>query len=145
MLVCTIVKGIFRVWNTIVVSRLGHIVGYDLRMEFYRQVLRLDVANFTEAGRGDLMNRCTSDLNSISQGVQRLFGQALLEPLKMLVCFGIAAWVSWRLLLLTIIIAPLAGYSIHWLGKALKRTHRRAMQELRRSTKRSPKRWAASS
>jgi hypothetical protein len=29
---------------------------------------------------------------------------------------GIAAWVSW-LLLLTIIIAPLAGYSIHWPGK----------------------------
>ena len=41
------------------------------------------MANFTEAGRGDLMNRCTTDLNSISQGVQRLFGQVLLEPLKM--------------------------------------------------------------
>ena len=48
----------------------------------------------------------------------------------MIVCFGIAAWISWQLLLLTIIIAPLAGYSIHWLGKALKRTHRKAMQEL---------------
>ena len=30
----------------------------------YRQVLRLDMANFTEQGRGDLMNRCTSDLGS---------------------------------------------------------------------------------
>jgi subfamily B ATP-binding cassette protein MsbA len=130
VLVCTIVKNLFRVWNTIVVARLGNLVGYDLRMDFYRQVLRLDMANFTEAGRGDLMNRCTSDLNSINQGVQRLFGQALLEPLKVVVCFGIAAWISWRLLLLTIIIAPVAGYSIHWLGKALKRTHRKAMQEL---------------
>jgi ATP-binding cassette subfamily B protein/subfamily B ATP-binding cassette protein MsbA len=99
-------------------------------MKFYNQVLRLDMASFTEAGRGDLMNRCTSDLNSINQGVQRLFGQALMEPLKVVVCFAIAAWVSWQLLLLTIIIAPVAGYSIHWLGKALKRTHRKAMQEL---------------
>jgi ATP-binding cassette, subfamily B, bacterial MsbA len=130
VLICTIVKGLVRVWNGIVVARLGHVVGYDLRVDFYRQVLRLDMANFTEAGRGDLMNRCSSDLNSISQGVHRLFGQALLEPLKMLVCFGIAAWVSWRLLLLTIIIAPLAFYSIRYLGRALKRTHRRAMQEL---------------
>jgi ATP-binding cassette subfamily B protein/subfamily B ATP-binding cassette protein MsbA len=130
VLICTVVKGLFRVWNSIVVARLGHIVGYDLRMDFYSQVLRLDMANFTEAGRGDLMNRCTSDLNTISQGVQRLFGQVLLEPLKMGVCFGVAAWVSWRLLLLTIIIVPPAAYSIHWLGKALKRTHRRAMQEL---------------
>lgn len=130
VLVCTLVKGMFRIWNGVLVSRLGYIVGYDLRMEFYRQVLRLDMASFTEKGRGDLMNRCTSDLASVGQGVQRLFGQALLEPLKMLVCFGIAAWISWRLLLLTIVIAPLAGYAIHWLGKALKRTHRRAMQEL---------------
>lgn len=130
VVVCTIVKGVFRIWNSIVVSRLGNIVGYDLRMDFYRQVLRLDMANFTEAGRGDLMNRCTTDLNSISQGVQRLFGQALLEPLKVVVCFGGAAYISWRLLLLTILIAPAAGYSIHWLGKALKRTHRKAMQEL---------------
>ena len=88
------------------------------------------MAHFTEQGRGDLMNRCTSDLGSVGQGVQRVFGQALLEPLKMIVCLGIAAYVSWQLLLLTIIIAPLAGYTIHWLGKALKRTHKQAMQEL---------------
>ena len=87
VVVCTLVKGVFRIWNGIAVSRLGSLIGYDLRMEFYRQVLRLDMANFTESGRGDLMNRCTTDLNSISQGVQRLFGQALLEPLKVAVCF----------------------------------------------------------
>jgi len=130
VVICTLVKGFFRVWNSIVVSRLGNLVGYDLRMDFYRQVLRLDMANFTESGRGDLMNRCTTDLNAISQGVQRLFGQALLEPLKVFVCLGFAAYISWQLLLLTIITAPVAGYSIHWLGKALKRTHRKAMQEL---------------
>jgi ATP-binding cassette subfamily B protein/subfamily B ATP-binding cassette protein MsbA len=130
VLVCTVVKAVFRIWNSIVVVRLGSIVGYDLRMEFYSKVLRLDMASFTEAGRGDLMTRCTADLNHISQGVQRLFGQVLLEPLKMAVCFGIAAYISWQLLLLTIIIVPPAAFSIHWLGKALKRTHRRALQEL---------------
>jgi ATP-binding cassette subfamily B protein/subfamily B ATP-binding cassette protein MsbA len=128
--ICTVVKGVFRVLNSYVVVRLGSIVGYDLRMDFYRKVLRLDIANFTEAGRGDLMNRCSTDLNHISQGVQRLFGQVILEPLKMLVCFAIAAYISWQLLLLTIVIVPPAAFSIHWLGKALKRTHRKALQEL---------------
>ena len=95
VVVCTVTKGLFRIWNGIVVSRLGCQIGYDLRMQFYSKVLRLDMANFTEAGRGDLMNRCTTDLNSISQGVQRLFGQALLEPLKIAVCFGaLFSWIS---------------------------------------------------
>jgi ATP-binding cassette subfamily B protein/subfamily B ATP-binding cassette protein MsbA len=130
VVVCTIVKNLVRIWNGIVVAKIGNIVGDHLRRDFYGQVLRLDMANFTEAGRGDLMNRCTSDLGSVNSGVQRLFGQALVEPLKVIVCFGIAAWVSWQLLLLTILTVPVAGYSIHWLGKALKRTHRRAMQEM---------------
>jgi subfamily B ATP-binding cassette protein MsbA len=127
---CTLIKGVFRIWNGIAVSRLGCQIGYDLRMQFYSKVLRLDMANFTESGRGDIMNRCTTDLNSISQGVQRLFGSALLEPLEVIVCLSIAAYISWQLLALTLLIAPLAGYTIHWLGKALKRTHKKAMQEL---------------
>ena len=48
----------------------------------------------------------------------------------MLACFAVAASVSWRLLLLTLVIAPIAGLTIHLLAKAIKRAHRRAMQEL---------------
>lgn len=129
VLVATLFKSIFKVWNSILTSRLGHQVSLDMRNDFYGQILRLDMAHFTEQGRGDLMNRCTGDLGCVGQGVQRVFGQAMLEPLKMVVCLGIAAWISWQLLLLTVIIAPLAGYTIHWLGKALKRTHKQAMQE----------------
>jgi subfamily B ATP-binding cassette protein MsbA len=127
--VATVLKSIFKIWNSVLVSRIGNQVSLDLRNDFYRQILRLDMAHFTEQGRGDLMNRCTGDLGSVGQGVQRVFGQAVLEPLKMVVCLSIAAYVSWQLLLLTIIIAPVAGYTIHWLGKALKRTHKQAMQE----------------
>ncbi len=115
--VATVVKSIFKVWNSILVSQIGNQVSFDLRDDFYRQILRLDMAHFTEQGRGDLMNRCTSDLGTVGQGVQRIFGQAMLEPLKVLVCLAIAAYVSWQLLLMTIIIAPVAGYTIYWLGK----------------------------
>lgn len=130
VLVATVVKAVVRIWNSILVSRIGNQVSLDLRNMFFRQVLRLDMSHFTEQGRGDLMNRCTSDLGSVGQGVQRVFGQALLEPLKMIACLIGAAFVSWQLLLLTILSAPVAGYTIHWLGKSLKRTHKQAMQEL---------------
>src|SRR4029079_1990807 len=139
VIVCTVVKGLFRIWNGIAVSRLGCQIGYDLRMQFYSKVLRLDMSNFTESGRGDIMNRCTTDLDSISSGVQRLFGQALLEPLEVLVCLGIAAYISWQLLVLTLLIAPLAGYSIHWLRKGPKSTHKKDKKEFRIFPKQLPK------
>ncbi len=130
VLVATVLKSISRFGTRSWCREIGNQVSLDLRNMFFRQVLRLDMAHFTEQGRGDLMNRCTADLGSVGQGVQRVFGQALLEPLKMVACLSIAAYVSWQLLLITIIIAPIAGYTIHWLGKALKRTHKQAMQEL---------------
>ena len=130
VLVGTLLKCVARIVHMIIAARLGFLVGFDIRQDFYRQMLRLDMKNFGEQGRGDLMNRCTTDLNWVSNGVQTIAGQGLLEPLKMVVCLILAALVSWRLLLLTMIIAPISFLIIRWLAKSLKRAHRRAMQEL---------------
>ena len=41
-----------------------------------------------------------------------------------------AAFVCWRLLLLSLVIAPIAAVSIRWLSKMLKRANRRAMEQM---------------
>ena len=48
----------------------------------------------------------------------------------MLACLAGAAWVWWRLLLLSLVVAPLAGLAIRWLSKMLKRANRRAMEQM---------------
>lgn len=126
----TLIKNLFRVANLVFVAQLGESVAYELRKSYFAQVLRLDLAEFSDRGRGDLMTRCTTDLSNVGQGVQVLFGQAVREPLKMIACFGLAAWLNWRLLLLTIFVLPIAVLGIRWLAKSLKRANRRAMEEL---------------
>ncbi|MEM6799587.1 MAG: ABC transporter ATP-binding protein [Planctomycetota bacterium] len=130
VLVGTLLKNLFRVANGIVVARLGFITALSLRNEFYRKVLRLEMAAFTDRGRGDLMNRCTTDLTQVGGGIHAIFGAAVREPLKMIACFIGSAYFSWRLLLLTIVIVPLAVVVISWLAKAVKRANRRALEEL---------------
>lgn len=126
----TLLKNTLRVVSLLLVGRLGAVVNRQLRDKFYAHMLRLDLAEFSERGRGDLMNRCTGDLNAVGVGVQTLFGQAVLEPLKMIACFLGAAMVSWRLLIVVAIIAPIVAVTIRWLAKAIKRANRRAMEEL---------------
>lgn len=126
----TIVRGVFRVANEVLVARLGSRVGYQLRKEYYAHLLELDLKSFGASERGDLMSRCTNDINAVTQGMRTVFGKALLEPLKMIACLAVAAWISWQLLLLTLIIVPIAFYLIHLLAKALRRAHRRALEEL---------------
>jgi ATP-binding cassette subfamily B protein/subfamily B ATP-binding cassette protein MsbA len=129
LFVGTLLKSVFRIAGSYFMARLGHLTDFELRKEFYRRTLRLDLGTISETSHGDLMNRFTREIGSIAAGTQTLFGAAVLEPLKMIACLAVAAYISWQLLLMTLISAPLAAFLIHWLAKALKRANRRAAEE----------------
>ena len=129
LFVGTFVKSLFRIAGSYFMARLGQLTDFELRKEFYRRTLQLDLATFRQTSPGDLLNRFTGEIAAIAAGTQTVFGMAIREPLKMVACLLLAAWVSWQLLLFTIVSAPLAAYAIHWLSKALKRANRRAQEE----------------
>ncbi len=126
----TILKSVLRISGLYFMARLGHLTSFALRKEFYRRTLGLDLGTFGQATTGDLMNRFTTDIGAIAFGTNVLFGMAILEPLKLIACLIGAAFISWQLLLLSILAAPLAVYTVHWMAKSLKRANRRALQEL---------------
>ncbi len=126
----TLVKSLLRIAGLFFMARLGHLTSFELRKEFYRRTLGLDMGTLGQSSTGDLMNRFTTDISAISLGTNVLFGMAILEPLKLTACLIGAAFISWQLLLLSILAAPLAGYLVHLLAKSLKRANRRALKEL---------------
>ncbi len=130
ILVGTILKGFFQAVGSVLVDRLAHLATFDLRKQFFRRTLRMDLAGFGENGTANLLARFTNDLDGVAGGIQALYGRAIREPLKMLACLAGAAWICWRLLLLSLIIAPACAYLISRLAKTLKRANRRAMEEM---------------
>ncbi|MGA2798207.1 MAG: ABC transporter ATP-binding protein [Thermoguttaceae bacterium] len=129
-LVGTVLKDVFLVTNSILVARMAQFAAFDLRKLFYRRTLRLDLATFNDEGTSDLLSRFTNDMNQVSSGVETLFGKSIVEPLKMAACLIGAAWISWKLLIVSMLIAPVAGYTVRWLARSLKRANRRAMEEM---------------
>lgn len=130
IVVGTLVKGFFMFVGSVLVDRLAQLATLDLRKQFYRRTLRMDLASFGEAGTSQLLARFTNDLDGVAGGIQTLFGRAIREPLKMIACLVGAAWICWRLLLLSLIIAPVAALLIGRLAKTLKRANRKAMEEM---------------
>ncbi len=126
----TVIKDLFLVANNVLTARLSQLATFDLRKLFYRRTLRMDLATFSEDGTADLMSRFTNDVGQVAKGLDSLFGKLIREPLKMFACLAGAAYISWRLLLLTLFITPVAAFSIQWLAKMLKRANRRAMEEM---------------
>ncbi len=130
LMVATVVKDAFLVVNSILVDRLTHLTSIELRKRFYRRTLRLDLAGFGESHSSELMSRFTYDVESVAGGVQTLLGRTVREPLKMIACMIGAAWICWRLLVISLLIAPVAAYMISRLGKSLKRANHKAMEEI---------------
>jgi len=130
LLLGTIVKSLFLIANAVLVGRLAELGTFELRKLFYRRTLRMDVAAFSSEGTADLMSRFTHDMQSVAGGLNALFGKLIREPLKMVVCLLLAACVCWRLLVLSLVIAPLAALLIRWLARTLKGANRRAMEEM---------------
>lgn len=128
LLAGTLLKCLFLIANGILVGRLSALGEFELRKLFYRRTLRMEPAVFSDDGTSDLMSRFTHDMENVALGLNVLFGKMVREPLKGAACLIGAALVCWRLLLLTLIVAPLAAWAIRWLAKMLKRANRRAME-----------------
>ena len=84
--------------------QVGLLATLNLRMQFYRRTLQMEIARFGNEGTSDLMNRFTSDMESLSAGLNELFGKLVREPLKMIACLIGAAVVCWRLLVFSLIL-----------------------------------------
>ncbi|MBN2473204.1 MAG: ABC transporter ATP-binding protein [Pirellulales bacterium] len=130
LLVGTLLKVIFLIGHNILVARLAQLSTFELRKLFYRRTLRMDIHAFGSDGTTDLMSRFTHDTEHVAEGLVTLFGKLVREPMKMAACLIGAGLICWRLLFLSLLIAPLAAFLIRWLAKTLKRANRRAMEEM---------------
>ncbi|HUG69352.1 MAG TPA: ABC transporter ATP-binding protein [Pirellulaceae bacterium] len=130
LVVGTALKDAFLVANLVLVERLAQLAAYDLRKLFFRQTLRLDLASFNDSRNSELLSHFTYDMNGVVLGLVTLFGKALREPLKMTACLVGASFISWRLLLFSLMISPPALFMMQRLSKSIKRANRRAMEEM---------------
>ena len=126
----TILKDLILMCNIILTQRFAQLSVFNLRKDFYRRTLKMSVSSFNADRSTELMSRFTNDTEVVTQGIFQLLGKAVREPLKMTTCLVAAALISWRLLLLCMIVTPFAALMIAYLSKALRRSNRKAMQEM---------------
>ncbi|MEZ6069238.1 MAG: ABC transporter transmembrane domain-containing protein [Pirellulales bacterium] len=130
VIVGSLAKNLLFIVHSILVAQLSNLTTFHLRNEFYRHTLRMDLDRFSNDGSSDLMSRFTYDMENVAAGVREMFGKATREPLKMVACLAGAAWISWQLLVFSLLIAPVAAWAIGLLARLLKRANRKAMEKM---------------
>jgi ATP-binding cassette subfamily B protein/subfamily B ATP-binding cassette protein MsbA len=114
-------------------SLVGSVVNlslFDLRNRFYRNVIHLDIDQFSEAGTGELIARFTNDMESLGAGLRTLFGKMVAEPLRALACVVMACFISWQLTLIFLILVPIAALILHRVGRIMKQATRRLLERM---------------
>ena len=129
LMIATAAKNGFIFANHMLLERLVQLVSFDVRKELYHHTLRMDLSEFGEQRVGPLMSRFNMDLQCLTVGLRSLFGKAMLEPFKAVACLAGAAFISWRLLVFSLLLTPLAALLIRVLARSIKRANRRAMEE----------------
>ena len=134
----TALKSLFLVLNVVLIARVVQSTMVDLQNEFFRRTLQQDLAVFRKQGTSSLVGRFVNQMRMMGDALAAFFGAAVREPLKMVACLVGAAIISWRLLLLSMICAPIGILLLRLLATTIKRTTQRSLnllaEQIRRLT-----------
>jgi ATP-binding cassette, subfamily B, bacterial MsbA len=128
LLATSLIKGTLLIISTQLVARVAHRTVADLRRVYYRKALEMDQQRIDELGTSTMMTYLSHNMLLISAGLQAFFGRMIREPLKMITCLVMAAWISLPLLLVTLATAPLGALIIRYLTHRMKRSTGREIQ-----------------
>ncbi len=105
-------------------------VSRDLRNAMYVKVLKLPMAWYSEARKGDAISRMTNDLMEVEFSIIGTVEILFKAPIAILVSLGTLFYLSWELTLFSILFLPLSGYVISRIAKSLKYAARKGKEEL---------------
>lgn len=120
LMVSTLIKHVFLVCNEVLVGRVALDVSRDIRMQVFEKAMGMDRAAYGKFGTSRFTATITHTTDMLSNGLMSSLGAALREPLKVVSCLVGAGLICWRLLLLSVVIAPVVGGLLYLITKRLK-------------------------
>lgn len=107
LIVSTLVKHLLMLANELLIGSVSTSIVRSLRMRIFEKSLQLDRPTYQAYGTSGLLATITYSAEALSIGLINFFGAAVREPLRIVACLIGASFVCWRLLLLSLILAPL--------------------------------------
>ncbi len=121
ILVASFVLEFLQTWT---LQNTGQRIMFDMRMQIYGHLQRIDVQYYDRNPVGRLMTRVTTDVDVLNElftaGVVSVFGDIFL----LVGIMGALAWMDWRLAAIAFAVLPLIGLVTQWFRKNVRETYR---------------------
>ncbi len=129
-LVCVFFSALFRYLGMYFLAPIRNGITRDLRSALYHKITILPVGFFSNQKKGDLISRLTSDLEELEWSVLSSLQMLVKDPLMVVFCFVALVIISWKLVLLTMLVLPLAYFLIKRIGESLKRNSDKSQKRM---------------
>ena len=123
-------KNIFSYISKYFIAHVEQGVIRNLRNELYEHIHNLPMNFFKNEKTGNLISRFTNDVNIIQQSITAVFLNIFQDPITILVFFGIAFSISWKLTLVSLLTVPLSIIIIGFIGSLLRKQSYKLQKKL---------------
>jgi subfamily B ATP-binding cassette protein MsbA len=100
----------------------------DMRKDIYRKVLKLPLSYYTEARKGDVIARMSSDVQEVEASIMSSLQMLFRDPITIIIYLIFLFGISFNLTLFVIIILPVAGIFIGRIARKLRRSSLRGQE-----------------
>ncbi len=123
-------KNISRYLAMFYLAPLRNGVVQDIRNNIYKRILILPLSYFSDQRKGDIISRITNDVNNIEWSTMQSLEMIFREPLTIIVFLVTLIIISLTLTLFVIILLPITGILIAFIGTSLRRTSAKSQKKL---------------
>jgi len=102
----------------------------NIRDDLYTAYHRLPLRYFQKQKTGDLISRVVNDCNTINTNLNSTFLNLMKEPASIIIILFVMVIISWKLTLLSFVVAPPTLYIINLIGSKLRRRTKRTQARI---------------
>ncbi len=98
----------------------------DIRNQLYRKITSLSLGFFSEERKGDIIARMSGDVAEVETSIMSSLDMLFKNPILIIFYFSTLLLISWQLTAFTLLIVPLMGWFMGFVGRKLKQKSMRA-------------------
>ena len=92
----------------------------DIRNQLYQRINALPLGFFSEERKGDIIARMSGDVQEIESSIMASLEMLFKNPILIIGYFAMLLFISWQLTVFTLVIVPVMGWFMGWVGRKLK-------------------------
>jgi len=127
-------RGIFSSFQSYLMRSTGAKIVRDIRNNLYQHATALPMSFFGKDSTGAMISRIINDALAVQGLLAYVVKDLFVESCTVIVLICVAMYMRWDITLMSIVILPLALYTVSRLGKRLKNVSMRAQDKISRIT-----------